>query len=343
MPRYNFDEEQKQRIAILAQKGMSFNNIAKELGVYPQVIQTYCKKNGIKSLAAHFEWTQERVDFLIKAYEDGLSIDEITSKLDTTKHSVYSKAKALKLIKRFVSIEEEKFILEYYQKLTVSEIAKAINKNRKTVYDYIEKNALSAPLSRFNFYYKENEDFKKDFENPALSSSYVGKKYGFNDSYIGAKRKELIGDYKSMINTFLCKSVPELQFEDIMEEIDLTFFYEYKINKWKCDYYLGQKIIVEIQGEYWHSLDKVKEKDDRKFQELLDLGYTIITFNETSLENKNFVKEVVFKTIQKAVLGGNCETPKIINAELSGNDRNAGDSRQPEPKVCDNARSYISL
>ena len=93
-----------------------------------------------------------------------------------------------------------------------------------------------------------------------------------------------------MTDTYLCKSTSELKTEEILEEMDLAFIYEKKILNWKVDYYLGLKTIIEVQGEYWHNLDKVKEKDERKFKELRNNGYKIIEIWENELSNKDKIK-----------------------------------------------------
>ena len=93
-----------------------------------------------------------------------------------------------------------------------------------------------------------------------------------------------------MTDTYLCKSIPELEVEKILEELDLAYIYEKKILNWKVDYYLGQKTIIEVQGEYWHNLSKTKEKDERKFKELRDNGYVIIEIWENELSDKDKIK-----------------------------------------------------
>ena len=93
-----------------------------------------------------------------------------------------------------------------------------------------------------------------------------------------------------MTDTFLCKSVPEMKVEEILEDLDLAYMYEKQIMNWKVDYYLGNKTIIEVQGEYWHSLNKVKEKDKRKFTELKNNGYTIIEIWENEVDNIDLIK-----------------------------------------------------
>lgn len=201
--------------------------------------------------------------------------------MDTTFHSVSGKAKNLKLKKNLNKVynlltdTEKQYIKENSLQLSISQIAKNLKRDKETINKYIKENDLVTKHTLFKHLIK-NEEFKKDFYNPALTHAYVGRKYGTTDWVIRKWRLREIGDYKQMTDTYLCKSTAELDLENILEELDLAFIYEKKILNWKVDYYLGFKTIIEVQGEYWHSLEKTKEKDARKFKELRDNGYKII-------------------------------------------------------------------
>lgn len=244
---------------------------------------------------SRYKWTQEKIQLLKQYFEEGLSNKEIAIKLDTTVHSVSGKAKCLKLKKNLAKVynllteEEQAYIKENSLNLSARQIAINLNRDKETINKYIKQNNLVTKHTLFEHLMK-NEEFVKDFKNPALSHSYVGRKYNVTDWVIRKWRLKEIGDYKQMTDTFLCKSTAELELEKILEELDLAYIYEKKILNWKVDYYLGCKTIIEVQGEYWHNLPKTKEKDARKNKELRDNGYCIIEIWENELSDMESVK-----------------------------------------------------
>lgn len=244
---------------------------------------------------SRFKWTQESIDKLKLFYEEGKTSKEIASELNTTIDSVKHKARSLKLKKNMAKIhnlltdDEKEYIRNNSAKKDAKQIAKELNRNKDTVRKYIVEEQLVTRHTLFKHLIVQ-EDFKKDFYNPSLSHAYVGRKYNVRDWTIRKWRLKEIGNYKQMTDTFLCKSVPEIKVEEVLEDLDLAYMYEKQIMNWKVDYYLGNKTIIEVQGEYWHSLEKVKEKDERKFTELKDNGYTIIEIWENEVNDIELIK-----------------------------------------------------
>ena len=68
-----------------------------------------------------------------------------------------------------------------------------------------------------------------------------------------------------------------------------------KIKIFFTDFKIGNKII-EFNGDYWHSLEKVKKRDEIKKEYLINKNYLILEISENYyLNNKN---EVIEKAIQ---------------------------------------------
>jgi very-short-patch-repair endonuclease len=54
-----------------------------------------------------------------------------------------------------------------------------------------------------------------------------------------------------------------------------------KIGRWVIDYSISDTpILIEVDGDYWHSLPGIKERDARKTEALVKLGYTLIRVAE---------------------------------------------------------------
>lgn len=72
-------------------------------------------------------------------------------------------------------------------------------------------------------------------------------------------------------------SQPEMRVCETLEAFGVKIKRQSRIGRWTVDaeILLG-KIAVEIDGEYWHGLDKVRERDARKEAELVSRGYIVV-------------------------------------------------------------------
>lgn len=296
---HEFTLEQEEIIKKEIPKGVSYTELGRRFGVNHQVIKSYCKRNNLKNVH-RFWWSDERVKKLTELYNYGKHTNrEIAEILGTTRDSVCGKVsllglkKDLTVVYKMLNEEEKQFIRDNSFSMTITEMSKKLDRHAESISKFIAQENLPIKLRKFD-YFIQDEQFMEDIKNPAYSHSYVGAKYGVTGGVISKWRKKLFGDFKSMTDTFLCKSTAELEFEKIINDLDIAFFYEEKICGWKIDYYLGHRVCVEIQGEYWHSLDKVKEKDDRKINELKTKGYIVIEIQEENIhKNKSKVKKQI--------------------------------------------------
>lgn len=61
-------------------------------------------------------------------------------------------------------------------------------------------------------------------------------------------------------------------------------------DRWFCDYYLpSYNLILECDGEYWHSLEKVVRKDRVKNSYLLEKGYNLLRLKESDIKSGNYI------------------------------------------------------
>lgn len=140
----------------------------------------------------------------------------------------------------------------------------------------------------------KTSEFREDISNPSLSNAYLGKKYKVSSSVIKRWRTEKFGTFKTMVDTWRNKSVSEIEFEEILEEIDMVAEYQKNILGWKIDFYLGFKVIVEVNSSYHHNaIESVKEKDRRKIKELEDAGYKVLVIWDYELKDKESIKIMI--------------------------------------------------
>jgi len=87
------------------------------------------------------------------------------------------------------------------------------------------------------------------------------------------------------------KSRLETTIERLMKEFlikqGIKFEQEYKIGKYWVDFYVPEmNLCIEVDGNYWHSLEKQVERDKRKDDFLRELGYNILRIKEDEILNQ---------------------------------------------------------
>lgn len=88
-------------------------------------------------------------------------------------------------------------------------------------------------------------------------------------------------------------SKPEVIVNNALTNLGLAFETQYRIGKYACDFVLLQyKLIIEVDGDYWHSLPQSIKRDKIKDISLLKNGWTILRFKEKDIK-KNLSKCLV--------------------------------------------------
>jgi len=93
---------------------------------------------------------------------------------------------------------------------------------------------------------------KSNFERWEIS---FGKEEAIKRSYDWSQKNILPSKSKN--------TKPELLFKNILEELNLKFEQQKSIGKYKCDFYIPDyKLIVEIDGDYWHANPSLFKETD---------------------------------------------------------------------------------
>jgi very-short-patch-repair endonuclease len=83
-----------------------------------------------------------------------------------------------------------------------------------------------------------------------------------------------------------CKSPtkPEVIVQDAFMKLKLDFKSQYRIGKYPCDFVLPKHhIVIEVDGDYWHSTNKRKKLDQTKDKTLQSEGWRIIRLKESDI------------------------------------------------------------
>jgi len=76
----------------------------------------------------------------------------------------------------------------------------------------------------------------------------------------------------------------ELVFTKALTDFGIPFETEYRIGRYSCDIVLpDHRIVIELDGSYWHSLPKSKIFDNSKDIYLRQEGWEVIRFNESAV------------------------------------------------------------
>lgn len=89
----------------------------------------------------------------------------------------------------------------------------------------------------------------------------------------------------------------EREVEQILKQLNVKFEKQKPLeNVSKVDFYLpNYKLIIYIDGNYWHSLPKVKIRDFLQNRTLLQKGYNILRLSEKTIQEKKHIK--IIKTL----------------------------------------------
>jgi very-short-patch-repair endonuclease len=79
----------------------------------------------------------------------------------------------------------------------------------------------------------------------------------------------------------------------------IRFQSQAQICRWTVDFLLDGNLVVEVDGDYWHGLPGIRERDDRKNEDLVEGGFEVIRISESSVkEDINEAIEPVLKCIK---------------------------------------------
>ena len=302
-------DEQLAHIKELAAAGETMSTIAfyikKDRCCVKRLLQDYSielNPSAKNKMGKKFNWNSYNMRQLENMYNsEDFEIADIVQFFETSEGTIVRKAKELglkKVPKRFFNDEELAYLRRNAGKKTLAKMSEDLGKNDWVIGKQLTKMGILVRLGK-RVLPPESEEFDKDIANPAFSNSALGRKYGVYGSTIKKWRDERFGTFKRMVDTWLNKSTAEMDFENILEELNLAYLYEKKIGKWKVDYSLGFNCLVEINGSHWHDeIQKTIEKDERKLRELNNMGYAVLVIWDYELKDKAAVKKKVLEALK---------------------------------------------
>lgn len=279
---YVIEEEYKSIICEMYNKGFSIRDIGHMTNKLKSSISTILKDEGI-------EVHQHRKIEILE--EERLYYINEIMKIQNRYYSLNEN----------FSVDEIKYIKSNIDKISIEKIAKNIGRFNDEVIFIVNKYKIgAAALSYENiFNLPFGEAFEKDLCNPELTHTTVGRRYGISPTTIRKWRNTRYGDFKTRINIWMNKTSIEIAMEKVLDELDIIYQYQKEIDKYKFDYYLGRKCVIEMQGDYWHSIEKNIKSDTNKKAFCDDNGYKILYVWESELKDMESVKLKVLKFVRE--------------------------------------------
>lgn len=142
--------------------------------------------------------------------------------------------------------------------------------------------------------YKKHPKFcskvcKDDFERDYVARICRGCKKGFElpRSQLNRGRGSFCTweCYKKFKGETTIERLVRLQLQKLKE----PFQQEVRLGKFRADFYLpNRNIIIECDGKYWHGNVKAWERDKRKDNFLIQLGYQVVRFSEDKIRQHDW-------------------------------------------------------
>lgn len=303
MNRHQIDRETLYELYIT--KDMTQEEIATLLGVSARTVGRRLKELGIvKEYPRPFE---DREWLYNERYLQHRTVEDIAKECRVGKKTIEYYIKLYEIPKPPLYKDLEIDILCHRCK-------NPITKKLKNVIDTIKLEG------RYKFYCKpcfkeiKRESFTKEKnplykgELPVVECLHCGKKYKvdhfrFEEMQIGKRRPLCSPICKSLYNEKTHDTVIEIAIENELKRRNISYVKQYPIKVFIADFYLPDyNLIIECDGDYWHTLDHQIKKDKRKNKYYRTLGYSVYRYWEHEIkEDVSACVDDILDNIEKGV------------------------------------------
>lgn len=175
----------------------------------------------------------------------------------------------------------------------LGEIGKEINLNERRVGEVLKHLGIERDRHR-KIYLPRTNEVEEKLKNPYLSHAEIAREYNVTPECVAKRRKEFeVKPRRKNYDTLIEQDVAY-----ILDELDLVYSKQKRIDKWSIDFYLGRKYCIDVHGEWAHSKEKVVERDIRKVIYLNEEGYKYLVIHENELLDIDNVREKIKDFIQ---------------------------------------------
>jgi very-short-patch-repair endonuclease len=84
-----------------------------------------------------------------------------------------------------------------------------------------------------------------------------------------------------------------------LKRLGISFIQEFRVKRFNIDFAIGN-IALEADGDYWHSLKRVRQRDKRRDKVLTKLGWKVIRLSETTINKTPNLDALIENIIQSS-------------------------------------------
>jgi very-short-patch-repair endonuclease/predicted DNA-binding protein YlxM (UPF0122 family) len=270
-------------------------------------IENLYGKYSLMELAIKYNVKYEKLYYLLKKRKN----IKITTKLNgkSSRNKIYTKS-----IKKIQDTEKDKIVDLYLNKnLSLKKIAKLYNTTAATVMNFCKNNGIKLKLKNGKFQYNIPKFSKELLENLYINQKkslqeiaillnynnatrvqydfdyYNISRRSYSDAGINMiqTKPEILDNMKSTLKNAHKKRIIgyktdiEKKFEQWCIDNNIKYEFQYIIenNPHNYDFYIkGTKILIELDGDYWHSFPESKHIDNWYDNKAKEIGYTVYRF-----------------------------------------------------------------
>ncbi len=254
-------------------------------------------------------WTDDEIEFLKNNYLT-MTYVEIASHLKRSLRSVHGKAHLLKLQKgvstKNWTKEEIQFLRENANSMGYDEIAKHINRSPSAIYNKVYELQLIEDDNKNCRKLKKEQVLFIINNCDKMTDSQLAKKFGASEKAVSEVRKK--HGIKKTGKEISGPTYIEIFVKNILDENGIEYIFNEKLGNYVPDFQIkNTKIIIEVQGDYYHCNPYVYTdgpKDDVQIKHVikdyykkcyfLSRGYTLLYIWEKDInENPEKIKETI--------------------------------------------------
>ena len=183
------------------------------------------------------------------------------------------------------------YLIQNYQQQKLSDLTQTLGMCDETIFRLLK--ALN--LKRERHFYRvlpSTQAVNEDLANPYLSHVKIAKKYNTTPDVVAQRRKRKGLSVRRNVG----RTLLEEEIISILTKMDIVFLEQKRIGKWSIDFYLGNKICLDVHGAWAHTKELVKERDINKHIELQAWGYQYIVIWESEIEQ---AEKIIRKNIKE--------------------------------------------
>ena len=139
-------------------------------------------------------------------------------------------------------------------------------------------------------HYNSETEFKKGMRVSPETEFKKGQISNFKGKHHTEETKEKIR--QNTIKQHLNNSFPQVNtkieriIESVLKHLQLPYIHLFNLdNYYVCDFLIGDNLIVECDGDYWHNRPEVIRKDNRKNGYIKSRGYKLLRLWENEIKN----------------------------------------------------------